>query len=82
MPSSGCYANLLSARLAEHGRTTAARYDWHMVAPRVLEYYEQVIQERRRQSVMRTWQSADRPRWLHMPRIPVRQKLAPARGAE
>ncbi len=42
------------ARLAQQGRVTAKQYDWHVVAPRVLDYYEQVIQEHRWQSAMGT----------------------------
>ncbi len=34
------------ARLARQGRATAARYDWRMVAPRVLEYYTDLLRRR------------------------------------
>jgi phosphatidylinositol alpha-mannosyltransferase len=81
------------ARLAQHGRATAARYDWHLVAPRVLDYYEEAMQARKQASAMETfpedskqravktfmWPRRDRVGWR---RIPVRQELAPARAAE
>ncbi len=32
------------ARLAQQGRATAAQYDWRLVAPRVLDYYQEAMQ--------------------------------------
>jgi phosphatidylinositol alpha-mannosyltransferase len=34
------------ARMAARGHVTAARYDWKAVAPRVLDYYEELIRSR------------------------------------
>ncbi len=82
------------ARLARQGRTTAARYDWHVVAPRVLDYYEETLQACKRQSSTKTYPAdpgqpevntrtlPDRLSWLHMPRIPMRQALVSTRDAE
>ncbi len=84
------------ALLAQHGRTTTARYDWHLVAPRVLDYYEEAIQAREQQSAKQTslgnsrqqavsTRTGPRPArvsWQHMPRVDAREKLAPARVAE
>ncbi|HEX9076694.1 MAG TPA: glycosyltransferase family 4 protein [Anaerolineae bacterium] len=81
------------ARLAQHGRATAARHDWHLVAPRVLDYYEEAMQTRKQASAMETypdnssqravktwlWPRPDRASWR---RTPAGQELAPARGAE
>ncbi len=81
---------------AQHGRATAAQFDWHTVAPRVLDYYEEAIQAREQRSAKQTslgnsgqravptWMEprAAHVSWLHMPRIDVREKLAPARVAE
>jgi hypothetical protein len=81
------------ARLAQHGRATAARYDWHLVAPRVLDYYEEALRARKRPNTLEiypqapgqravntwTWPKRDWVNWRH---IPSRQKLAPARVAE
>jgi phosphatidylinositol alpha-mannosyltransferase len=37
-------------QMAAVGRATAARYDWHVVAPRVLDYYQELIRVRRRET--------------------------------
>jgi Glycosyl transferases group 1 len=34
------------SRMAACGRATASRYDWQVVAPRVLDYYEELMQAR------------------------------------
>lgn len=79
------------ARLARHGRATAAQYDWHMVAPRVLDYYEEAMHARKQRSATPTYledskqqavNTGARPgrvSWLPMRRMPVRQNLAPVR---
>jgi phosphatidylinositol alpha-mannosyltransferase len=36
------------ARMAEHGRQTAAQYDWSVVAPQVLKYYQELLEKRPR----------------------------------
>jgi phosphatidylinositol alpha-mannosyltransferase len=45
----GCIIALLGdserrERMAAQGRATATRYDWQIVAPRVLDYYQELIQ--------------------------------------
>jgi phosphatidyl-myo-inositol alpha-mannosyltransferase len=40
----------LRAAMAERGRATAARYDWPLIARRVLDYYVELLQTRRRQA--------------------------------
>jgi phosphatidylinositol alpha-mannosyltransferase len=47
----GCIIALLRdperrERMAAQGRATAARHDWQIVAPRVLDYYQELIQAR------------------------------------
>lgn len=47
----GCIIALLRdperrKRMAAQGRTTAMRYDWQIVAPRVLDYYQELVQVR------------------------------------